>query len=219
MMPKPPSPNFVTITPDWRGETVVCLGSGPSLTREDVDFVRGRARVIAVNSTYHLAPWADVVYACDGKWWRWHHERVSATGARKVSIVVPGLPKPRDVQLLRNTGTTGLELDPGGLRTGKNSGYQAINLAVHLGAMRILLLGYDCQATGGRTHWHRAHSWHQESEYQKWVPLFRTLVEPLQRLGIEIINCSRETAIDAFPRRAITDVLTQDSVCELASAS
>jgi hypothetical protein len=54
------------------GGTVVCIGGGPSLTRDDVDYCRGKAFVIAINDAYKLAPWADALYACDGLWWRWH---------------------------------------------------------------------------------------------------------------------------------------------------
>ena len=41
----------------WPGSTVVCIGSGPSLTPEDVAYVRGKARVIAINRSVDLAPW------------------------------------------------------------------------------------------------------------------------------------------------------------------
>ena len=42
-----------------------------------------------------------------------------------------------------NTGEEGLELDPTGLRNGQNSAYAAINLAVHMGARTVVLLGVD----------------------------------------------------------------------------
>jgi len=40
----------------WPGETFVCLASGPSLTQADVDYCRGKARVIAIKDVLHLAP-------------------------------------------------------------------------------------------------------------------------------------------------------------------
>jgi hypothetical protein len=33
--------------------------------------------------------------------------------------------------------------------------------------------------------------------------MFRTLVAPLEKLGITVINCSRSTSLDAFPRMAL----------------
>jgi len=109
-------------------------------------------------------------------------------------------PTPRpDWTVLQNTGTTGLELDPTGLRTGINSGYQAINLAVHLGASRIILLGYDMGPDGTRDHWFGEHPDGQPSPYPQMREYFETLVEPLQAIGVTVINCSRRTALTAFP--------------------
>jgi len=34
--------------------------------------------VLAINDAYRLAPWADWLYACDDRWWRFHHEAVAA---------------------------------------------------------------------------------------------------------------------------------------------
>jgi hypothetical protein len=103
------------------------------------------------------------------------------------------------VQVLQNTGTDGLELAPTGLRTGINSGYQALNLAVHLGADRILLLGYDMGPDGTRDHWFGEHPDCQPSPYAQMREYFETLVAPLAELGISVINCSRRTALTAFP--------------------
>ncbi|HCZ48509.1 MAG TPA: hypothetical protein DCZ11_05850, partial [Gammaproteobacteria bacterium] len=47
----------------------------------------------------------------------------------------------------------GLSASPLRIHQGGNSGYQALNLAVLLGAERVILLGYDMH--GG--HWHGRH--------------------------------------------------------------
>lgn len=182
-------------------QTYVLIGGGPSLTPEDVDAVRGRARVIAINDAYRLAPWADVLYAADRKWIDWHDGVPSFTGP-KFSIEggsTPATTRP-GWTVLRNTGFVGLELDPTGLRAGFNSGYQALNLAVHLGARRILLLGYDmAPAVDGRSHWFGDHPDKMPSPYDQMRAAFATLVEPLAELGVEVINCSRQTALLTFP--------------------
>jgi hypothetical protein len=198
----------------WPGETFVCVASGPSLRKEDVEYVRGRARVIAVNNNYILAPWADVLYACDARWWRWFWEpnpKNQGFGAKdfaglKFTLTSPVWPGCR---LLKNMGGAGLEVKPHGLRTGRNGGYQAINLAAHLGAARILLLGYDMQRTWGRNHWHADHPTNMRSPLGDFVKFFDGLAEGLQKAGIEAINCSRETAIEAFPRMPIEEALPQ----------
>jgi hypothetical protein len=188
------------------GGTVVCLAGGPSLTQADVDYCRGKATVIAINDAYKLAPWADVLYACDKRWWDWHKGAGSFKGL-KYALQRPALKWP-GVHILQNTGPHGLELKRNAVRNGKNSGYQAINVAVHLGAKRIVLLGYDMHIPqGGPSHWFGEHPLGGPPPVRSFRGLFRGLVKPLQELGIEVVNCSRVTELDAFPRQPLESVL------------
>ncbi|MCK1338547.1 hypothetical protein IVB38_21620 [Bradyrhizobium sp. 38] len=52
----------------FKGETIFCLASGPSLTAEICQRVRGR-RSIAINSSAVLAPWASVLFFTDSGWY------------------------------------------------------------------------------------------------------------------------------------------------------
>jgi hypothetical protein len=197
----------VSVARLFPGETIVCIGGGPSLTKADVEACRGKTRVIAVNDAYRIAPFADVLYACDEKWWKWHQGVPSFTGLKYGMAIRPG--KYPDVQRLTDTGVEGLEREPTGLRTGRNGGYQAINLAVHLGAARILLLGYDMQRGATQTHWFGDHPEIRNSPYASFAEAYNTLVKPLRELGIGIVNCSRETALTCFPRLTIDQALDQ----------
>lgn len=195
-----PKPSYARVERLWPGSTVVCLGSGPSLTKADVESVRGRARVIAVNDTYRLAPWADVLYACDSKWWRWHKGVPTFAGLRySLDLRAQAF----GVSVLRNSGMTGLEPDPSALKTGHNSGYQAINLAVHLGAERIVLLGYDMRGD----HFFGSHPDQSRPPFALCLKRFQTLVEPLAAAGVTVINASRKTALTVFPCASLESVL------------
>ncbi len=198
----------------WPDATVACLGGGPSLTRTDVDRLRGRVRVIAVNDAWRLAPWADVLYGCDWRWWL-KHGGVPGFKGIKVSLSnsrghLDDFP---EIRLLENTGVEGLEVRRGGLRTGRNGGYQAINLAVHLGARRILLLGYDMKAgDDGRTHWFGDHAdWPTRPNIfaTAMLPHFAGLAAALRGAGIETINCAPETALTVFPTLDVETALGQ----------
>jgi hypothetical protein len=202
----------------WNGETCVILASGPSLTTDDVAYVRGKARVIVINTTYVLAPWADVLYAADAKVWRWYWKKgpqgyedctMRDFAGLKFSLTRPAENHP-GVVVLRRGLPTGLSLNPLSLHTGGNGGYQAIGLAFHLGASRIILLGYDMQ-TGprGEEHWHGDHPNSSRSPYDKFRGNFPTLVEPLKAAGVEVVNCTRRTALTAFPCRPLRDVLPE----------
>ena len=189
----------------WPGETVAILASGPSLTQEDADYVRGKARVIAINTSYQMAPWADVLYAADEKWWRWNK------GVPEFHGMKYGLTKGSErygVTVLRRGVDTGLSLNPAVLSAGKNGGYQAINLAVLLGASRILLLGYDMQmGPNGKGHWHPDHPNKSRANYQAFLSFFSTLVQPLKDAGVSIVNCTTRTALHAFPKMALREAL------------
>lgn len=205
-MKKPPLPSPSPVPRAYPGATIVCLGCGPSLTKDDVAKVRGRAVVIAINDAYRLAPWADVLYACDGKWWGWHPEALAFRGAKYA--LDRYAQRFAGVAVLKNTGTKGLERDPKGLRTGRNSGYQAINLAVHFGAARIILLGYDLGPDHkGRTHWFGDHPDRVVSPYRLMRQEFLTLVAPLKEAAVEVVNCSRRTALEAFPVKPLEEIL------------
>jgi hypothetical protein len=199
----------------WPGATFVCLGSGPSLTVDDV-FAIGcyretrNFRVIAVNTTYQIAPWADVIYAPDPKWWGWHGEDVSARcHGLKYTLEHSEAAEKAGAQRLNYRFGGGICTDPTTVCTGGHGGFQAINVSVHLGASRILLLGYDLQAdpSHGHHHHHRPHPDHSVVPYGAWRTVYETLMAPLDALGIEILNCSRATAITAIPRARLEDVL------------
>ncbi len=196
----------------WPGATIACLGGGPSLNRDQVDCLRGRARVIAVNDAYKLAPWAEVLYACDWRWWL-KHDGVPGFKGLKVTLSNSRghLDAYPDIKVVENTGTEGLERDPRGLRTGRNGGYQAINLAVHLGAKRILLLGYDMKADRqGRTHWFGDHAdWPTRASVFAGVmlPQFTKLASELEALGVAVVNCTPGSALDVFAKVPLEQAL------------
>lgn len=88
-----------------------------------------------------------------------------------------------------------------------NSGAGAIILASLAGAKRIILLGYDCQHTGGKAHWHGDHpaKLGNANRPESWIKGFERAAREVS--GIEVINCSRATALDMFPRKELGECL------------
>jgi len=74
-----------------------------------------------------------------------------------------------------------------------------------MGATRILLLGYDF---GGNTHWFGDHPQPLNSghDYAGWLKSIEILARDLDAAGVEVINCSRSTAIKCFKRLSIAEV-------------
>lgn len=208
--PWPPVPRL------WGGEIVVIAASGPSQRASALEHVKGKARLIVVNRTYELAPWADLLYACDFQWWDQNPEAAAFAGL-KVTATARGLERrpwlqrvPYETGNGSSHAVPGLSLDPMRIHTGGNGGYQALNLAVLLGASRVLLTGYDMGA-GKALHWHADHpkplSNPPKSSFPLWRKHFETTLPDLRRAGVEVVNCSVETALTCFPRARLEDMI------------
>lgn len=225
-----PMDRFAVVDPAWAGETVVCIGGGPSVTEEDLALVAGNKtlRSIAINDAYLVAPFADISYFADARWWKWHEDGIekswpwkhfSREGQKEVwqnfygqkcSIENTGLlVADPAVFILHNYGTTGLSDRPNGLHTGSNSGYQSINLAYLAGAKRIILLGYDMRFDSkGKSHSHNGHPVRvYEDAYVNYAHKFSSMLPQLNARGIEVINCSLESTINVFRKESLESVL------------
>ena len=185
------------IAPRWDNETCIVLASGESMSQQVADDARATGfRSIVVNSTFKLAPWADVLYAADALWWE------VTRGARDFAGIKVGCDIDRTivpgVQYLHFTGVEGFDPTPGCVRTGNNSGYQAVHVAAQAGCARILLCGFDMR--GG--HWHERHPRplrdHGEGIYGGWIREFNKLAPILERRGVEVINCTPNSALTCF---------------------
>lgn len=87
-----------------------------------------------------------------------------------------------------------------------NSGAGAIALAERFGAARVVLLGYDCQFSGDKRHWHGDHpaGLGNAGSLHRWPGQFSALAA---RLSVPVINCSAATALTCFPRQPLRETL------------
>lgn len=183
------------------------VASGPSLTIQDVNAIKGQ-RVIVINDNYLLAPWADVLYFCDGRWWDWHRDKPELRAFRGRKITQDKDAAARyGIEYIESRDGSGLSRDPAYIHKGSNSGIQAINLAYHFGARRIVLLGYDMQATAGRAHWFGDHPNAIRSPWHRWLALYQQVADDAGQMGLEIINATRETALTCFPKKPLSSLL------------
>lgn len=159
---------------------------------------------------YQLAPWADLLYACDHAWWAQYRPAfggLMVTQDARVSDLCD------DVQRVPcNAEAPGMSFDPYRIHGGQNGGFQALNLAVLLGAGRVILSGFDMGAApDGRRHAYPDHPAGMNNpdagNFAGWRTAFAAAAPGLRRAGIEVINASARTALDCFPRAALEDVL------------
>lgn len=115
-----------------------------------------------------------------------------------------------DFQLIHVPSERGEGLGLDCIQTGGNSGHQAVNLAYLFGASRICLLGFDMQSTGGQAHWHGSHGNGDDPTsglFAKWRQNMNNLHRALGEQGVELINCTRDTALE-IPRMDIEACLS-----------
>lgn len=191
---------------------IACVAPGPSLTSETCDRLAGRCQVLAVNNAYQLAPWADWLYACDNRWWETYHADVANRFEGECWTQSPDAARDFGLQHVRmapvSTRHERLSTTPGVIHGGYNGGYQAVNLALHFGATRILLVGYDMRVVAGRHHFfgeYREPTLARTREYERWARAYDS-IRPAD-YGLEIINCTPGSAIKAFPFMALDDAL------------
>lgn len=186
------------------------LGTGASLNQRDVDMVRGY-RVIAINEAYKLAPWADMLYACDMKWWDHYIDDVKATfqGERWSQVQATSRDMQGEIRRHHKRGVhhvislsePGFSTTPGTVHTGGSSGYQAIQLAVHRDASEICLLGFDGKP--GTFYKERPERFKKHSPYGMWKKRYKEMVE---LSPVPIYNCTRDT-VYSIQRKQLEDAI------------
>jgi len=184
------------------------IGAGESLNADDCDQVRRAGlKSIAINRSFELAPWADILYGCDGIFWKHYREALDFAGLKVTQTV----------SAAKSFGLHLVDVDcqtfnhflppPGPIASGGHGGHQAINLALQLGAKRILLLGFD--AVG--SHWHGRHELPLNNphpgHFASWIAQFDAAVQSLEQFDAEIINCSPGSMINAFPKMTLCQAL------------
>lgn len=193
------------VEPRWRDELCIIAATGPSLTAEVAEQCRGH-RCIAINNAYKLLPFADILWACDAKWWlneydatfsgeKWsgHHDKIDN---KKAAAEKYGL------NVVAGDRQYNFSLSPDMIHYGREGGFQSINLAILLGANPILLVGFDMQMVNGKRHFFG------EYKNTQWVRAsgedYRRQAEVIARAAaklpphIKIINCTPGSALTCF---------------------
>lgn len=198
--------------PNWEGETIAVVASGPSAKKAGVEQLQGRAKVIAINESYQLCLWADMLYGCDPAWWRWRNGVEKFRGLKLCADADAcrqfGLKK----ITIANVKSDAILFDQAGhIGAGGNSGFQGVNLAVQFGGCRILLIGFDMRIDLGE-HWHERHypplsNPHPNDNLPRWRRALDGAAPFFKQIGIEVINCSSVSALKAYPKMTIAEAL------------
>ncbi|MBR1150095.1 hypothetical protein [Bradyrhizobium sp. JYMT SZCCT0428] len=199
------------VTREWEGETAFIVGGGPSVLCQDVEQLRAR-RVLAINSSFVLVPFADILLFGDLRWWIDNRGKLGEFGGRIVTcrrspceLKSAGRP----LLTLERQNPPGLAVVPTRVVFKRTSYVAAINLAVHLGCRRIIALGLDgARDAKGLSHHHTPHRWPVRPDcWKAQAAELATLVAPLKQLGVELLNASPGSAVPFWPIVSLEDVL------------
>jgi hypothetical protein len=209
-----------TVPREWDGKTAFLVAGGTSVESQNLGLLRGH-RVLAINSSYEAVPFADFLYFGDNRWYV-EHARKREFWAFKGRIVTAcqACEHPRLLKLRRvvpNTDPAKGTLGPGlsaqmnAVVSSRTSTQGALNMLVHLGVRRIGLLGVDmCRAADGHTHHHLPHKWKNKPGNRTWdiqMTQLQLVVEPLKKLGIEVVNLSPISRLDWWPKMTLESFL------------
>lgn len=201
----------------WDGCEVAILASGESLSIEQCDAVnrwrdasRETRKVITINTSFRRARWADVLYACDGDWWRAKDKPSDPTYYEEARATFAGTLWTQDLDAAKEFGLRhiasqrnpiqGLSTTLGVVYQGSNGGYQTIGLAYWAGVRFVYLIGYDMR--GG--HWHGNHpgKLNKVNRFDMFLQSFAKLSNDVELVdGFDVINCTPGGMLNCFPRR------------------
>ncbi len=200
---------FWTPENKWQNQEVFIIGGGTSLKKFDWNLLKCEC-VIGCNDAYAFGQEVcDICIFGDSGWFELHKRALSSyKGA--VFTTAPEIAKSTLPWLWHmNRMPVGLHHDA--LGWNKNTGSQAINLALILGASKIYLLGFDMHLSKDKqSNWHK-NPFHtpteQDEVYPKFINSFETFPRELAGKfpGREIINITDGSSLDVFPKIGVKE--------------
>jgi hypothetical protein len=191
--------------PDWTGQAAYVVAAGQSAADIVPNIPRGHCRVIAVNASHTLVPWADALYAADLGFWHQYESARKFAGrkyscAEQIAAVCSSVMTVTVAKDKRGRRTNEMMRDEiGVIGGGENGGFQAVNLAVQFNANPIYLVGLDYCGK----HWHPDHSGGLRNPdpegLVRWAKLLDAQAPVLEAWGFKVINlswCSRLTRFE-----------------------
>ena len=187
------------------GKTVFIIGGGNSLTGFDFNLLKGK-NIIAINRAIEFVPFAQILYFSDYRFYYWHKDDIDQFKGAKFTAS----PKVKDnsITVLERTGKTGLDIRIGRIKDGGSSGYGAINLAYHLGATEIILLGYD-MVSNNKSNFHSGYKIKnvKEDTFKKFLEPYTELASILTTLNIKVYNTNLNSGLEVFEKKSINNFI------------
>lgn len=195
----------------FEGADVYIIGGGPSLAGFDWERLRGK-NTIGCNAAFLLGPeLCDVCIFGDTKFFNRFRSRLRAFPNPKVGCHPALRVFAGEIQWMPRS-PNGLHKDS--LGWGTNTGCSAINLALIMGAKRVLLLGFDASGTFHQQNWHDEYckNGFTTEKYLEFIGGHRAIAQalPIVFPGCEIVNLNPESAIECYPKEHANKYLPEN---------
>jgi len=198
--------------PDFTGARVLIVASGPSAATVPLEEAKGTARFVAINDSWRLCPWADVLYGCDGAWWRKNAGVSEFDGLRVAQDATIAAQFPDINQVKCRRGIARIITDKtGDIGDGRTSLFQAINLVVRAGPPRVIgLVGADMRLDYG-IHWHGPHGEGLNNPRETTISCWRESIDgiagQLADLGVTVLNLSPVSTLKNYRMTTLREFL------------
>ena len=195
----------------WPDSTVIIIGGGLSVAKVDMDVLfNPKFRTIGVNHAFSLGP-VDLLWFGDFQWYQDNQVAVHEFAGLKCTCAaqLPEKPWPDIKRVRRSRKLMGVESTRAdAVSWNNNSGGSAINVAYHLGAKRVLLVGFDMRRVSGASHFHGHYPKRNRDRdpYPRHLDCFGAIAEDAEKLGLEIVNCTPGSKIKQFPFARLEDL-------------
>lgn len=185
---------------NW-GPALVIVASGPTAAgaRQRLASVRGDA-LLTVNDGWRIAPHAGALYACDPEWIAHHSDALQDFKGQRFTQSAIAAKRYPGWRRVIGYHRPGLCLTPWEVHFNFNSGAQAVNLAYHMGARFLILVGFDMGKVAGAEHFFGDHPkpLRNDSPYGDFRKAFGALAADLDREGVRVVNTSPTRALKVF---------------------
>ena len=206
-----PIPNLLKHKED---DSLFIIGGGPSLTDFDWSILKNK-NVLVLNRALEKVPNAIAVFWNDVTFHQNHQEELSKFGGVRISTTRYSLSHTCDCNIIWVKGNSytsdmngPIEESPYTIRQGSNTGYSALNVAYHLGAKTIYLLGYDMNLNEGKTNWHDGYKNEVPNNNRTrlnniFIQQFNGVKKTYLEKGIKIYNLNVDSNLKEFETKAI----------------
>lgn len=196
----------------------IIIGTGPSLTIEQIELA-SEYKTFGINKAYQFD--VDVMLACNFDFWDYYWDDIKRYRCHKWTPRIESANK-YNINYIEEIWRPGLSKDNNFIHAHHGSGPQILNLALHYGVKRMALIGWDMRYPGKVSDREYKNDRHYFGEYPKELQHWpRTedngdlggLIKEVETIkpsdyGIEIINCTPNSALKCFPFQSISEFLS-----------